>query len=81
MARPSRDGCLERKGGKKREEEDEEGEEKKDCHTEIRQDTAHTVPMRGRGGVCVCVLMSGELDLCVYLSKQFTRSGVCYEAN
>lgn len=80
MARPRcRDGCLERK--KKKDEEKRHSHT--ETHTEIQQDTPHTVPMRGIGGVCVyaCVLMSGELGLCVYLSKQFTCSGVCYEAN
>lgn len=45
MARPSRDGRLvERRRG-----------EKRDTHTEIRQNTAHTVPMRAIEGVCVYV--------------------------
>ncbi len=30
---------------------------------------------------CVCVCVSGELCLCVYLSKLFACSGVCDEAN
>lgn len=68
---------------KKKKKDEEKRHSHTETHTEIQQDTAHTVPMRGIGGVCVyaCVLMSGELGLCVYLSKQFTCSGVCYEAN
>lgn len=68
---------------KKKKKDEEKRHSHTETHTEIQQDTAHTFPMRGIGGVCVyaCVLMSGELGLCVYLSKQFTCSGVCYEAN
>lgn len=70
MARPSRDGCLEKK------------KSKKETHTlriTLRSGrTAHSVPVT----VCVwvCVFMSGELCLSMYLSKLFACSGVCDEA-
>lgn len=70
MAGPSRDGHLEKK------------EKRRDLHTEthteMRQNRAHRVPVTVSEFVCVCV--SGELCLSVYLSKLLACSGVCGEA-
>lgn len=69
--------------GKKKKKKKKKRDSHTETHTEIRQNTAHRVPVREMRRECVseCVFMSGELCLCVYLSKLCACSGVCDEAN
>lgn len=63
------------------------GEKKRLTHWGSHWDPAehgtHSPDESDRGSVCLslCVFISGELCLCMYLSKLFACSGVCDEAN